>query len=285
MIGYIYKTTNLINNKMYIGKHECKIYDSSYYGSGKNIISAIKKYGIKNFKNEILDTAETIEELNQLEIYYISVYKEKYKKNCYNIAKGGDGGNTLLHKSIEEKQLFVNKMTEINKKRCSSEEFKKRISIAVKKRYEDQNVRKEHSEKIRKSWSNLELREQQSKKIKSYYEEHTKDCSCNYKSCIFELNDNKKYFQSVKDLRLFLTTEYNYTPDRRTFKKLMEDGVNNIPFAPYHKNKYKKLYGMLIYYEIDKGVETIGDECSQVGQEIGTCSKNETEIEDIVQFI
>lgn len=42
MYGYIYITTNLINGRMYIGKHKSEKYDSSYYGSGKILLYAIK---------------------------------------------------------------------------------------------------------------------------------------------------------------------------------------------------------------------------------------------------
>ena len=49
MYGYIYKTTNLINGKIYIGQHKSEEYDSSYYGSGKLIRRAIEKYGITKY--------------------------------------------------------------------------------------------------------------------------------------------------------------------------------------------------------------------------------------------
>lgn len=48
----IYKTTNLINNKIYVGKDSHN--DSNYFGSGTILVKAIKKYGKENFKKEIL---------------------------------------------------------------------------------------------------------------------------------------------------------------------------------------------------------------------------------------
>ena len=55
--GYIYKITNLIDNKIYIGKStRCnKWYIEHYYGSGIVIKQAIAKYGKQNFKKEILE--------------------------------------------------------------------------------------------------------------------------------------------------------------------------------------------------------------------------------------
>ena len=42
---YIYKTTNVVNNKIYIGKHKSKDLDNNYLGSGKILQLAVKKYG------------------------------------------------------------------------------------------------------------------------------------------------------------------------------------------------------------------------------------------------
>jgi len=90
MYGYIYKTTNKINNKIYIGQKKSEIFlNESYLGSGKYLKHAIKKYGKENFTIELVDTADSKEDLNKLEIYYIDLYKATDKTIGYNIAKGG----------------------------------------------------------------------------------------------------------------------------------------------------------------------------------------------------
>lgn len=94
-IGYIYKTTNLINNRSYIGKKQKEIFDPTYYGSGLILKEAIKKYGKENFSIEILSWATTTVELNKLEELYISQYRAI--SDLYNIAKGGTGGDTIVN--------------------------------------------------------------------------------------------------------------------------------------------------------------------------------------------
>ena len=56
----VYKTANLVNRKTYIGKDSKN--NETYYGSDKILNFAIKKYGKKNFKKEILETCEAKEE-------------------------------------------------------------------------------------------------------------------------------------------------------------------------------------------------------------------------------
>jgi hypothetical protein len=70
MYGYIYKTTNLINGKIYIGRHKATQFEPhKYIGSGAILKSAIEKYGFENFKCELLDIADDKESLNEKEIY------------------------------------------------------------------------------------------------------------------------------------------------------------------------------------------------------------------------
>lgn len=113
MFGYIYKTTNLLNNKIYIGKKHSNEFIESYFGSGKLIKRAIEKYGIENFKVEMIDTANSLEELNQKEQYYIEMNNSIYKNGLgYNVSQGGDGGYLLYGADEETINKFKQKCRE-----------------------------------------------------------------------------------------------------------------------------------------------------------------------------
>jgi group I intron endonuclease len=86
----IYKTTNLVNGKFYIGKDVKN--KKSYLGSGKVLKQAIQKYGKDNFKKEILERCNTLEELDEREKYWIKELKAI--ENGYNLTEGGTGGDT-----------------------------------------------------------------------------------------------------------------------------------------------------------------------------------------------
>ena len=90
MYGYIYKTTNLKNNTIYIGQRKGE-FDSEYFGSGVALNYAIKKYGIENFKVEVIEYCKTFKIINNKEIYYIADFKKKGFV-MYNISLGGQGG-------------------------------------------------------------------------------------------------------------------------------------------------------------------------------------------------
>lgn len=104
----IYKATNLINNKIYIGQtvNTLSIRRSQHersheYGRKTAFSNAIKKYGKENFKWEIIYEADSIEKLNEKETFYIEYYKSLVTENGYNL-KGG-GGNDFLTKEVKEK--------------------------------------------------------------------------------------------------------------------------------------------------------------------------------------
>lgn len=107
---FIYLTTNLINNKKYIGKHHGEL-DDDYLGSGTLLKQAIKKYGKKNFQREILFISKTAEENSQKEKEFIKVFNAVEDRNFYNIHEGGDGGNTRAGWTEEQKALYSKKLS------------------------------------------------------------------------------------------------------------------------------------------------------------------------------
>ena len=72
MYGYIYKTTNLINGKIYIGQKKSKTFVKTYLGSGTIIQRAIKKYGVENFDVVLIEKCFSKEELCEREIFHIA---------------------------------------------------------------------------------------------------------------------------------------------------------------------------------------------------------------------
>lgn len=90
MYYYLYKITNLINNKIYIGIHSTKNLDDKYFGSGTKLKQAISKYGKENFKKEILEFFNSPEEmfLREAEIVNKNFIKST---ETYNINLGGFG--------------------------------------------------------------------------------------------------------------------------------------------------------------------------------------------------
>lgn len=107
--GYIYKTTNLINNQVYIGKKQ-GVFNPNYLGSGLLINKAIKKHGRNSFKVEFLTSSDTREGLNILEIEYIRRYRSLFpRERTYNIADGGDGGAIWYGPHTEEAKAKIKK--------------------------------------------------------------------------------------------------------------------------------------------------------------------------------
>jgi len=85
----IYKITNLINGKIYIGQDSKN--NPEYLGSGAIIKRAIKKYGKENFKKEIIDWSNNKNDLNNKEIFWIKEYNSTNHSIGYNITESGGG--------------------------------------------------------------------------------------------------------------------------------------------------------------------------------------------------
>jgi hypothetical protein len=103
---YVYKTTNIINNKIYIGRRVSSVSPEidPYLGSGKQLLLAIKKYGRENFKKEIIKICDSKEHSAEIEA---SLVTEEFIKrpDTYNMHKGGFGGFDHINKDSPEDRI------------------------------------------------------------------------------------------------------------------------------------------------------------------------------------
>jgi GIY-YIG catalytic domain/NUMOD3 motif len=88
---YIYKTTNLINGKYYIGMHSTDNLEDGYIGSGKRLWYSIKKYGKENFKCDVIEMLPNRSSLKEKEKELVNEDLLK-DSNCLNLMCGGEGG-------------------------------------------------------------------------------------------------------------------------------------------------------------------------------------------------
>ncbi len=195
MFGYVYKTTNLINGKTYVGKHRRSYFDKKYYGSGKHLKSAINKYGIENFKVEVLEWCNSNKELANKEVFYIKLLKpeyniwympQEYSDSQYKWQKGHIPVNKGIKLTKEQREFISIKtkeamakpeikaksykgsmrmkdsdkreqMRQIMLKRMTPE-FKSYISKQVKKAISREDVKKRHIENTKKAMRRPDVR-------------------------------------------------------------------------------------------------------------------------------
>ena len=118
MYHFVYKTTNNITGKIYIGAHSSKTINDNYLGSGKNLKDSIKKYGKENFTRNIIEFFRTREEAFKREAELVTESFIKENTN-YNMCPGGLGSSV------------------------KTDEFKKSVSAKLK----GKKFSKEHSRK------------------------------------------------------------------------------------------------------------------------------------------
>ena len=199
MYHTIYKITNLINGKIYIGKHSTNIIEDNYFGSGKLIRRAIEKYGLINFKKEILFIYG-----NEIEAYS----KEKeivnedfiYRKDVYNIIIGGDSfesinSNEKLRKAKNKKAALI--MNSITWK-----------DIEFRKRQTDKMIvqnKKLHKEGILKSvdWTGKKHTDESKEKMSKKAKLRIGDKNSSFGTCwIYNENGSRKI--KNEDLEIYL---------------------------------------------------------------------------------
>lgn len=116
----IYKTTNKMNGKIYIGKDSYN--NPRYLGSGTILKSAIKKYRKENFNKTIIEECKTAEELKEREVYWIAKLDSRNPSIGYNISPGGDG----FMKGVKQKDESIKKRANSNRGKKRGEETREK---------------------------------------------------------------------------------------------------------------------------------------------------------------
>jgi hypothetical protein len=144
----IYKITNKLNNKIYVGKHKTEHKEDEYFGSGLLLGRAIEKHGKEHFVKELLFECKTEEEMNQKES---DIVDEDFiaRHDTYNIKLGGSGGfdfingnkmNNLTGRALgvrnnNELREMYSKFQTMLENQEYREEFGQKISNALKLHY------------------------------------------------------------------------------------------------------------------------------------------------------
>jgi len=169
MYYIVYKITNKINEKIYIGIHKTNDINDGYMGSGKLIKRAIEKYGIENFKKEILEVFDNSEDMFEMESLLVN---EKFvqRQDTYNIKQGGFGGFDYINNNKDKEYFEIRRLNSIGLSRKGIEaqkrlmendhEWKKNISEkasrTIKKFWEENGhnwLGRLHSEETKKKMS------------------------------------------------------------------------------------------------------------------------------------
>jgi len=161
----VYKITNKINKKIYIGKSKLSvdkrwkrhIQNALYYKRKGYFYTAIRKYGQDNFNLEILEEIIIESELNNREKYWIKYYQSNNKNIGYNMTEGGDGGcHGEEHKAKLRLYRLGTKLTD---------EHKRKISEANK----GKEVTKETRDKLSKALTGKEVSKETRKKLSAFH--------------------------------------------------------------------------------------------------------------------
>ncbi len=137
MYGYIYKTTNLYNGKIYVGQHKSSKFNPNYYVSGVRFTNVFNKYGKESFVCELLEKCYSEDELNEKEQYWISKLDATNRDIGYNLMSGGYKIRGIKH-SKETKLKISRTKTGKHPNRIyttPSENIRKKISDTLKEYY------------------------------------------------------------------------------------------------------------------------------------------------------
>lgn len=158
---FIYKTTNLLNGKYYIGMHSTNDLDDGYMGSGKRLRYSVNKYGKENHNVEVLEFFEDRKKLTAREKEIITL-NEIAKEECMNLMIGGKGGfisdeqqisrSTAAGKASAKARIENKELGEKMKKVASVNFIKAHVEGKIKY---NTFVDRKHSEETKKLMSEI----------------------------------------------------------------------------------------------------------------------------------
>lgn len=180
---YVYKTTNILNNKIYIGFHSTNDLDDGYLGSGKLLRRSVEKYGPENFKKEIIEIFDNQKDAEALEREIVNREFVKESTN-YNLSIGGnvcilfgESNGFYGKKHTEETKHIISKKARAYK---HTPKAKKKISDSIKKLWSNPEYKEKMIEILKhKPPMSKESRQKLSKALKGrkFSEEHRRNIS------------------------------------------------------------------------------------------------------------
>lgn len=256
MYGYIYMTTNILNNKKYIGcKKSNKFLGNKYLGSGTLIRKAISKYGKENFEVKLLEECNSFEELADKEIYWISYYNAVNDNSFYNLSVGSEGKKGYATKGSKRNEEFKRQASIRNKgkifgdtaKMAETMKTKRWVTNGIEEIYTDKYELQNWLDKGYKRGRLSQSREQKLKSSKSHKEYcknlSKEELSNKYgnrkgkpnprKGTKFDISDEQKErWTKLRKGRIWVHKE-----DIKT--QIFKEELNDYLQKGYHKGMYK----------------------------------------------
>jgi len=271
--GCIYKITNLMDNKCYIGQTTENNYEKyidnhfKYAFNNKDngdryFYNSIRKYGKKNFKWEILGFCDSLEELNEAEIEAIWFFRSFGSDGeimdsvyGYNLTKGGGGSSGLKHTEETKKQMSISntgkKRTEETKKKISeskkgtpSSRKGKKLSEDTKKKIGIANTGKKHTEETKKKMSESRTGENNNFYGKEHTDESKKKMSDALRGREFTEETKKKMSvaQSGENNNFYGKT---HTEETKKKMSVAQSGENNPNWGKKRTEEHKRILSEL----------------------------------------
>lgn len=219
MFHIVYLTTNLVNLKMYVGIHSTFNLNDGYLGSGNTMMKAIKKYGTKNFKRQILHYCLSREEASRIESVIVDANFLK-RPDVYNIRFGGGNYGVM------------------------SDESRMKLSISLKNVYSDENYVNKHLGKKRSEEAKAKMLIKNKRSFKEKYGDRSQEMID--KCCRKFKEDNGFYGKSHTDItkkiiadkksKTYIIT--NPSGDSIKFKGILRDfcNENGLSFSCIYRN-------------------------------------------------